>query len=257
MSHHPPSTACLNCGAELHGRFCHGCGQKATGTVLDIHHFLHEATHELVHLDGKILTTLKLLATRPGQLTKDFIEGRRARYISPVRVYLTFSLLFFGLFAIVPGASESLVRVNEPKAANQSAVAREGTGAQYDRLRDTLMHNLPRVAFVLMPVFAMLTWLLYHREQPYYIPHLYYAIHFHAFVFLVLAVALLLGAATKGAGGAMFLVVFPYHYIALRRVFGGSRWSAFAKGTAVGVLYWFSMVLAMLALVWVTTRNLG
>jgi hypothetical protein len=252
MSHDPRLPACLNCGGELHGRFCHGCGQKATRPILDIHDFLHEATHEFVHLDGKIVTTIKLLATKPGQLTKDFIEGRRARYISPIRVYLTFSLLFFGLFAIVPGASESLVRVNVPKPA----VTPEDVDVKYDALRETLMHNLPRVAFLLMPVFAALTWLLYRREQPYYIPHLYYAIHFHAFVFLVLAVALLLGSAAKGAGGAMFLVVFPYHYIALRRVFGGSRWRNFAKGTAVGVLYWFTMALAMLTLLWVTTRSL-
>jgi hypothetical protein len=257
MSHDPRLPACLNCGGELHGRFCHGCGQKATRPILDIHDFLHEATHEFMHLDGKIVTSMKLLATKPGQLTKDFIEGRRARYISPIRVYLTFSLLFFGLFAIVPGASESLVRVNEPKGASQPAVKLEAVEAKYDELRETLMHNLPRVAFLLMPVFAVLTWLLYRREQPYYIPHLYYAIHFHAFVFLVLGVALLLCVAAKGGGGAMFLVVFPYHYIALRRVFGGSRWRSFAKGTAVGVLYRFTMALAMLTLVWVTTRSLG
>ena len=80
--------ACLDCGAQLHGRFCHGCGQKAARPILDIHEFLHEATHEFLHLDGKIFTTLKLLATKPGQLTKDFIEGRRARYISPIRLCL-------------------------------------------------------------------------------------------------------------------------------------------------------------------------
>ena len=68
--------------------------------------------------------------------------------------------------------------------------------------------------------------------------------------------ALLLNVAAKGAGGAMCLVVFPYHYIALRRVFGGSRWRSFAKGTAVGVLYWFTMALSMLTLVWVTMRSL-
>jgi len=58
-------------------------------------------------------------------------------------------------------------------------------------------------------------------------------------------------------GGALFLVVFPYHYIALRRVFGGSRWRSFAKGTAVGVLYWLTMALVMLILVRVTTRGLA
>ena len=108
-----------------------------------------------------------------------------------------------------------------------------------------------------MPVFAGLTWLFYRREQPYYIPHLYYAIHFHAVVFLVLAVALLVGMAGKGAGGVLFLVVFPYHYIALRRVFGGSRWRSVAKGTAIGVLYVVILALAMYALARVTIQSLG
>jgi hypothetical protein len=71
------TTPCLNCRAELHGRFCHECGQKVPHGTLSLHDFAHEATHEFLHLDGKILQTLKLLVTKPGLLTKGTCPARR------------------------------------------------------------------------------------------------------------------------------------------------------------------------------------
>jgi hypothetical protein len=62
---------CLNCGTPLEGRYCHACGQKAVSLHLGVHDFVHEATHEFLHLDGKIRSTVKFLLTRPGQLTKE------------------------------------------------------------------------------------------------------------------------------------------------------------------------------------------
>jgi uncharacterized protein DUF3667 len=72
-------TACGNCGAELGGAFCQACGQKATGPDVRLHDFFHEAFHEFAHVDGKIVQTLRLLLTKPGLLTKEFLSGRRAR----------------------------------------------------------------------------------------------------------------------------------------------------------------------------------
>ena len=71
--------SCLNCGASLQGPYCHACGQKAVHPVANVHDFVHEATHEFLHLDGKILNTVKLLVMKPGQLTREFVEGRRTR----------------------------------------------------------------------------------------------------------------------------------------------------------------------------------
>src|SRR5204863_410628 len=84
----------------LQGRFCHACGQKAAASDVSLHELLHEGLEEFAHVDGKAARTLKLLVTKPGALTKEFLEGRRARYISPLRLYLTCSLLFFALSAL-------------------------------------------------------------------------------------------------------------------------------------------------------------
>ncbi len=115
-----PRADCLNCRAAVVGKFCSACGQKATVTGLGFRDVMHEATHEFLHLDGKIWTTVRVLVTTPGQLTKEFIEGHRVRYVSPLRVYLTFSLLFFFLVAVLPGGMTSMIQVRVADAPSES-----------------------------------------------------------------------------------------------------------------------------------------
>ena len=250
------SENCLNCGAALRGPFCHACGQKATAKHLKLHDFVHDAMHEFLHLDGKIWRTLKLLVAKPGMLTLEFIEGRRAQYITPLRLYLTFSVLFFALAALIPGAQESMIRTKAPQTAANPAEAQH----QADEMQHAIMTNLPRAMFVLMPAFGALTWLFYRRQQPFYIAHLYYSVHFHAFVFLTLTIAMLLGIMGRPGrllGGIVFLANFPYHYIALRRVFGCSRPATLTKGTAIGILYWLLIAAAMLVILFVVLKLMG
>ena len=77
---------CLNCGSPLAGAYCSQCGQKALHadpTFLDL---ARELTHELVSVDGKVVRTPWLLLPKPGFLTLEYDEGRRARYPSPIRL---------------------------------------------------------------------------------------------------------------------------------------------------------------------------
>jgi hypothetical protein len=80
--------ACLNCGAPLTGPYCAHCGQKKPHTDLTFRELLREATQELAQWDGKIPGTLRALFFKPGLLTVDFLAGRRARWLAPLRVYL-------------------------------------------------------------------------------------------------------------------------------------------------------------------------
>lgn len=247
---------CLNCGAELQGDWCHFCGQKASAHHLSLHDVAHDATHEFLHLDGKILQTMKLLLLRPGQLTREFIEGRRIRYISPLRLYLTWSVIFFALTAIVPGARDGVIRVGPGKGATATDTARDEKLA--DEIGNSLLQNLPKAMFVLMPVFGLLTWAFYRRQQPYYVAHLYYAVHFHAFAFFILAMGVLLawiGKPGKVVGMTLFWATVPYHFIALKRVFGGSRLATAGKGLAIGVLYWIAIAVVVGVMTWLVVRN--
>ncbi|HEY6553716.1 MAG TPA: DUF3667 domain-containing protein [Vicinamibacteria bacterium] len=84
-----PADACENCGAAGSGEWCPGCGQKRVHAGdLSLRHATHQLVHEVFHLDGRLWGTLRLLLTRPGQLSLDFLEGRRQRHLHPARVYL-------------------------------------------------------------------------------------------------------------------------------------------------------------------------
>ena len=95
---HHAATDCPNCGAKVSGNFCHQCGQETVLHPPSTREFLHEFIGHYVALEGKLLQTMKLLLLKPGQLSLEYLQGRRVRYIEPLRVYLTFSLIFFAVF---------------------------------------------------------------------------------------------------------------------------------------------------------------
>jgi hypothetical protein len=91
---------CRNCGAELTGRFCHHCGQKA-----EVHRtlsaFWHDFTHSILHFEGKIWRTLPMLVFRPGSLTRRYAHGERARFVSPLALFLFSVFLTFAAFSLI------------------------------------------------------------------------------------------------------------------------------------------------------------
>lgn len=94
--------ACLNCGTALIGSHCHACGQAAHAHKT-LGAFFHDLLHGVFHFEGKIWRTLPLLAWRPGRLTREYIDGRRASYVSPIALFLfSVFLLFAVIHAVVP-----------------------------------------------------------------------------------------------------------------------------------------------------------
>jgi hypothetical protein len=94
---HHTAGDCPNCRAVVSGNFCHECGQETVLHPPSTREFLHEFIGHYVALEGKLWKSLLLLLFRPGQLTLEYINGRRVRYIQPLRLYLTFSLIFFAV----------------------------------------------------------------------------------------------------------------------------------------------------------------
>jgi len=97
---HTSERNCLNCGAALAGGYCHECGQKA-----HVHRtlaaFWHDLAHSVLHFDGKLWRTLPLLAWKPGELTRRYIHGERASFVSPMALFLFTVFLMFALFSMV------------------------------------------------------------------------------------------------------------------------------------------------------------
>jgi hypothetical protein len=90
---------CLNCGAVLDGPFCRQCGQKAH-VHRSVGAILHDLIHGVLHLDGKFWRTLPLLAWRPGELTRRYVHGERAKFVSPMAMFLFSIFLMFAVLSI-------------------------------------------------------------------------------------------------------------------------------------------------------------
>lgn len=94
--------ACANCGTPLIGSHCHACGQAA-----HVHRTMgaigHDILHGVFHFEGKIWATLPMLALKPGALTRRYIAGERAKFVSPIALFLFSVFLMFAIVANLPG----------------------------------------------------------------------------------------------------------------------------------------------------------
>src|ERR1700753_2472510 len=98
--HGPPANPnCLNCGAPLAAHYCSACGQAADVHVPTSRELLHEVLEGVTHSDSRLWRTLTTLWFRPGELTLEFIRGRRVAYLPPFRLYLVVSVILFILAA--------------------------------------------------------------------------------------------------------------------------------------------------------------
>jgi hypothetical protein len=94
---HTHERNCLNCGCRLVGDYCHCCGQKAH-VHRSLRAFMQDFIAGLMNFEGKFWRTLPMLAWRPGEMTRRYIAGERARFISPVALYL---FTVFAMFAVL------------------------------------------------------------------------------------------------------------------------------------------------------------
>lgn len=89
-------TSCSNCGEVLAGEFCHACGQKRfVESDRRFGHLLHQFVAGATDLDGRFWRSLRALLFQPGLLSREYFEGRRARWLSPVGLFLAVSVLYF------------------------------------------------------------------------------------------------------------------------------------------------------------------
>lgn len=97
---------CLNCNAEVQGRYCQNCGQENVEPKETIWHLVSHFFQDITHFDGKFFNSLKYLITKPGFLSAEYMIGRRASYVNPIRMYVFtsafFFLIFFSFFKINP-----------------------------------------------------------------------------------------------------------------------------------------------------------
>lgn len=132
---------CLNCGTKLVGSYCHVCGQRGH-LHRTIASFVHELLHGVFHFEGKIWRTLPLLVFKPGELTSRYIAGERAKFISPLAMFLFCTFLMFAVVGTLagemhaPSVDPKIAEITkQPMAEIQQDIVREKTALAALRAR--------------------------------------------------------------------------------------------------------------------------
>lgn len=364
MTDQPGDTpTCLNCGAVLVGQYCGQCGQRATNRLISLWELMRDAFGDLFELDSRLWRTLVPLLVRPGLLTRDYLEGRRARYMPPFRMYLILSLIFFVIAFFDPRQQLAIlyepVDVAEPEVVPEERVeinaearevleelVREGvidegllgpdgplgpavTGdlevqtqdatkddvneASDDQTNDdeaglnisfddddddldckvgkgdfdvapefiqrrfseerleqvckrvgevgaaglfaAVLDNVPAALIILLPLMALVLKLLYPLSRRYYVEHLLFFVHFHAFFFLLLTLQILWSRLIALVGFPGVVSVLPivitsfyipvYLYKSMRRVYEQGRMLTVLKFLSLSVTYTIGLTIMM------------
>jgi len=249
-----PAAACANCATPLTGKYCYACGQKTTPLTPTLKYFLHELTHELVNVDGRIYRSLRLLLTLPGSLTREMFLGRRASYVSPIRLYLIASVLYFGMGGLfgVYGNDDFLKYTADPGEVVDPAFVERMAEANRT-IAIAINVQLPRALFVLVPLFAALVMLVRRRGGHTYPQHLYFALHLHATYFFLAAAGVLAGLVTLPyvepvTGAFILLYLVAYFFVAFRRVYDTTIWGTLWRVVIVALLYIAALAFTVVAI---------
>lgn len=329
---------CLNCGHIVEENFCPHCGQENIVVKEDALHMVIHAIADYFHFEHKFFATMKPLLLKPGQLTKEYVAGKRVTFIHPIRLYIFISIVFF--IAIFSGQKSDHIEIEKPTTALTSkdsltedkiknmektlsyipvsgklkdSILNEArqeilkdstktitdtgvekkkrrnnwggnwrtsdtTLAQYEKkqlalpkaerdgfikhyfiqrvielnkypnpgekFKEDLLHNIPKMMFLLLPLFALILKLVYINKKKFYYEHIIYSFHLHSAIFLsVLAIMFLkwlFGFVLDIGGWLDFLCVIYiiwYIYRSLRTFYGSKRWITVLKMFFLGFCY--------------------
>jgi len=275
----PPT--CRNCGAPVDGAYCAACGQETALRLPTLREFLREAAGRYVALDGRFWRTMFALLARPGFLTREYLAGRRRRYIRPARLYLFATLIFFAVTRLLVGPIDIFeVRADTPEEAKYLSpdkgfnvqMGEDAFGSlelqkrwnrfnnlsrsdKAEQLGEGMLRYAPYALFVLLPAFALLLKLVYlgrRRRYPrrprLYGEHLVFAAYDHAFVFVAATIMLLLLGRTMALTIGVW-VVGLYLLLSMRSVYGGPWIGLLLRAFVLFVSYMVLVGLATAGLV--------
>lgn len=277
-----PPEACRNCGTQLgtpRPNYCGHCGQETALQPPTIGEFLQQFGGSYVAMEGALWRTLLLLLFRPGRLTREYFAGRKRRYVLPLRLYLTISvvaLLALQWTTVMRAPAEQTVILDGSDEFNNTRleitdaikagmedgrfVCRGLPGAWCERLQDRFsldakgmereVRKVPErfvshwgsAMFALLPLYALLLKIVYFNRRMRWSEHLVFALHVHAFLFAMVIVQL---AAIPWVKGVAMAAMPVYSIVALQVVYGGRWWATTLRVMTLGFLYFVALVTAM------------
>lgn len=265
---------CPNCGEIVDNRFCPACGQENK----EFNHTFREMSSEFIshtfNLDSRFVKTLRLLIFKPGYLTLQYFKGRREAYISPFKLYLIISMVYFLTFtmqyfysdiqkgvklvqsSIQAEQADSLnafvanqfqkpeQETEEAKEANLQ-LFNQDVHIDQDEIKNAFTNNSPRIMFFLLPLVAIILKLLYSRRKFLYYKHLIFLLHLHAFFFLLMTISRILPYTLVEF--LVLLAIMAYLYIAFKKFYQQGVFKTIFKILIFSTSY--TLILAMLSLI--------
>lgn len=197
---------CPTCGAHVSSQFCPDCGEKKFGkSDLSLRHFFHHALGEFFHFDSKIFISFRLLFTRPGFLTAEYLRGRRKPYLHPLQLFFIANLIYF-LLQPYMGWSGLRTTLNvQTHAMSYSTTASQMVSARlaakgmtmeafthsFDHVIDVEARSL---VFLMVLLYTALLAVLEWRKRTYVGQHLVFCLHFTAFWLITVFIGIYGGA---------------------------------------------------------------
>jgi hypothetical protein len=245
-------------------KYCPECGQENQPLRLGVGDIFRDALEEFVKLDSKFVATLKPLMLHPGTLTREWAAGRRVRYISPFKLYLTATFIFFFVSSVqVSRNLDPGIGATPPVKVSMSDPKEEGglppalrffvhtmnkmDDADPRTIANAMLDHLPTALFVMLPVFAFILKLIYIRSRRFYVEHLVFSLHNHAFYFLVFAISVPIPGHFSDPIAVLSCGV--YSLVALRRYYGQGWLKTLLKGSMLGCGYSILLLFAVVAAV--------
>ncbi|MGZ6098733.1 MAG: DUF3667 domain-containing protein [Myxococcaceae bacterium] len=235
------------------GPYCATCGQKNEPEHRSLWQLAKDAVGPAVLLESKLWRTLGTLLRHPGALSEAYTEGKRSRFIRPLRLYFWVSVLFFSALALrplhlitvqvdrddrvrIPGAPLFEKRLQEKldslKDAPAGKLAGEKSAASAkERLQVEFLTRLPKAVFLLLPLFAALLRMLWWTRP--YVDHLVFALHAHTVLFLGLGLTLT-GWPPLQLLGALGPIL--WFFLAVRRFYRSGWVGTVLRTVTLGVL---------------------
>ena len=227
----PDDSKCRNCSAPLAGQYCSSCGQKHQLRVITLWELFRSLIGDLFELDSRLWRSLRPLVFRPGFLTREYLNGKRAFYTPPLRMYLVLSITFFLVISMVGDDSgldfsvddmditledgreltsenpeEALAQCNQIEVSGVFGSATLQTALRerceqfvtegFGEFARAVGDNIPKMLFFLLPLIAVFMKILYLGSNRFYVEHILFLVHYHSAFFLMLTLNLLLELVT-------------------------------------------------------------
>ncbi len=214
---------CLNCESPLTGDYCANCGQSVAGPQRFFWTVLHEAFENLFQFNSRGMRTFWQTICLPGRVTRQYLDGKRQSYVSPIRFYIFASILFFvilstqnffrqhssnadirsengtGIVVTVdePEFEFSKVEVDLPLVSAQTNQRFDAfMSSQLKKLKllldedpseviENLLELAPPLVFLMLPIMALVFKFLFLNRGFFYTEHLIYIVYSHCFLFLM------------------------------------------------------------------------